>query len=76
VGCIEGNAKHGVKFCGAIADSYNSTTNLHRQRILKNLKDHYCSYNKHVSLFNQIYNQEASSRQIRADDAMVLEITK
>jgi hypothetical protein len=29
-----------------------------------------------VSLFNQIYNQEASSRQSRANDAMVLETAK
>jgi hypothetical protein len=76
VDCIEGNDKPGAKFWGAIADSYNNTTNLHRQRILKNLKDHWCSCNKKVPLFNQIYNQEASSRQRGADDAMILETTK
>jgi hypothetical protein len=76
VDCNEGNAKHGMKFWGAIADSYNSTTDPHCQRTLNNLKDHWCSCNKHVSLFNKIYNQEASSRQSGADDAIVLEITK
>jgi hypothetical protein len=43
---------------------------------VKNLKDHWVAYNKQVSLFNQIYNQESSSRQSGADDAMVLETTK
>jgi hypothetical protein len=38
--CINGNAKPGVKFWGAIADTYNSTTDAHHQRTLKNLKDH------------------------------------
>jgi hypothetical protein len=41
---------------------------------VKNLKDHWVAYNKHVSLFNQIYNQESLNRQIGADDDMVLEI--
>jgi hypothetical protein len=76
VDCIEGNTKPGVKFSGAIADSYNSTTEPHHQRTMKNLQDHYIACNKQVSLFNQIYNQESSSRQSGADDAMVLETAK
>jgi hypothetical protein len=40
VDCIEDNIKPGAKFWGAIANSYNTTTDLHRQRTLKNLKDH------------------------------------
>jgi hypothetical protein len=31
VDCIEGNFKSGAKFWGVIADSYNNTTDLHRQ---------------------------------------------
>jgi hypothetical protein len=76
VDCIEGNTKPGVKFCGAIADTYNSTIDMHHQRTPKNLKDRWSTYNKQVSLFNQIYNQEASCRQSGADDAMVLETAK
>jgi hypothetical protein len=74
--CIEGNTKPGAKFWGVIADSYNSTTDPHRQRTPKNLKDHWCSCNKHVSLFNQIYNQEVSSRQSGADNVMILKTAK
>jgi hypothetical protein len=33
-------------------------------------------YNKKVSLFNQIYNQESSCKQSRANDVMVLETAK
>jgi hypothetical protein len=76
VDCIDDNDKPGVKFWGAITDTYNSTTEPHRQQTLKNLKDLWSTYNKQVSLFNQIYNQEASCRQNRADDVMVLETTK
>jgi hypothetical protein len=76
VDCIKSNSKSRVKFWGAIADSYNSTTDEHRQRTVKNLKDHWVSYNKQVSLFNQIYTQESSSKQTGADDAMVLETAK
>jgi hypothetical protein len=76
VDCIEGNSKSKVKFWGVIADSYNSTTEVHRHRTVKNLKDHWVAYNKQVSLFNQIYNQESSNRQSGADDDMVLEIAK
>jgi hypothetical protein len=76
VDCNEGNAKPGAKFWGVIADSYKNTTNLHLQRTLKNLKDHCCSCNKHVSFFNQIYNQETSSRQSGTDDVMILETVK
>jgi hypothetical protein len=43
---------------------------------MKNLKDHWVAYNKQVSLFNQIYNQESSNRQSGANDCMILEITK
>jgi hypothetical protein len=71
VDCIESNAKPGVRFWGTIADSYNSTTNSHRQRTAKDLKDHWVTCNKQVSLFNQIYNQKSSPRQSRADDVMV-----
>jgi hypothetical protein len=74
--CIKGNAKPGVRFSGAIANTYNITTDLHRQQTLKNIKDHWCACNKQVSLFNQIYIQESSSRQSGADDAMVLETAK
>jgi hypothetical protein len=76
VDCIEGNSKSGVKFWGAIADFYNSTTEAHHHCTVKNLKDHWVAYNNQVSLFNQIYNQESSNRQSRADDGMVLEIAK
>jgi hypothetical protein len=65
-----------VKFCGAIADSYNSTTEVHHHCTAKNLKNHWVAYNKQVSLFNQIYNQESSNKQSGADDGMVLEIAK
>jgi hypothetical protein len=65
-----------VKFWGTIADSYNSTTETHYHRLAKNLKDHWVAYNKQVSLFNQIYDQESSNRQNEADDGMVLEIAK
>jgi uncharacterized protein (UPF0332 family) len=61
---------------GAIADSYNSTTEKHRNCTVKNLKDHWVAYNKQISLFNQIYNQESSHRQSGDDDAMILEIVK
>jgi hypothetical protein len=76
VNCIEGNFKSGVKFWGAIADSYNSTTEVYRHRTAKNLKDHWVVYNKQVSLLNQIYNQESLNRQSGADDDMILEIAK
>jgi hypothetical protein len=59
---IEGNTKPGAKFWGAIADTYNNTTDAHRQVTSKNLKDHLSTYNKQVSLFNQIHNQESSCR--------------
>jgi hypothetical protein len=74
--CIEGNSKSGVKFCGVITDSYNSTTEVHHHRTVKNLKDHWVAYNNQVSSFNQIYNQESLNRQSGADDGMVLEIAK
>jgi hypothetical protein len=76
VDCIEGNSKSRVKFCGDIADSYNSTTEAHHHRTAKNLKDHWVAYNKQVSLFIQIYIQESSNRQSGADDGMILEIAK
>jgi hypothetical protein len=76
VDCIEDNSKSGVKFWGAIADSYNSTTEKHRHRTVKNLKDHSVGYNKQVSLFNHIYNQGSSHRQNGADDSMILETAK
>jgi hypothetical protein len=77
VDCIEGNSKSGVKFWGVIADSYNNNNaEVHRHRTVTNLKDHWVAYNKQVSLFNQIYNQEYSNKQSRADDGMVLNIVK
>jgi hypothetical protein len=76
VDCIEGNSKSGVKFYGVIADSYNSTTEAYHHRTTKNLKDHWIAYNKQVSLFNQIYNQESLNRQSEVDCGMVLEIAK
>jgi hypothetical protein len=76
IDCIEGNSKSGVNFWGVIADSYNSTTEAYRHRTAKNLKDHWVTYNKQVSLFNQIYNQEYSNSQSRAVDGMFLEIAK
>jgi hypothetical protein len=75
VDCIEGNSKSGVKFWGAIADSYNNTTEAHRH-CTKNLKNHWVAYNKQIFLLNQIYNQESLSRQSRSDDDMVFEIAK
>jgi hypothetical protein len=74
--CIEGNVKPRAKFWSAIDATYNNTTEPHRQQTLKNLKDHWSTYNKQVSLFNQIYNQEAFYNQSGADDAMVLKFTK
>jgi hypothetical protein len=44
--CIEDNFKSGVKFWGAIADSYNNTIEAHRHHSIKNLKDHWVAYNK------------------------------
>jgi hypothetical protein len=76
VDCIECNAKPRAMFWGAMADTYNSTTDVHRQRTPKNLKDQWFTYNKQVSLFNQIYNQEALCRKSGADDAIVLETAK
>ena len=76
VDCIEGNSKSGVKFWGAIADSYNNTTEAHHHHTAKNLKDHWVAYNKQVSLFNQIYNQESSFKQSGVDDSIIIEITK
>jgi hypothetical protein len=76
VDCIECDSKSRVKFCGTIADSYNNTTEVYRHRTVKNIKDHWVAYNKQVSLFNQIYNQESSNRQSGADDGIVLEIIK
>jgi hypothetical protein len=76
VDCIEGNSKSGVKFWGAIADSYNNNTEAHHHHTAKNLKDHWVAYNKQASLFNQIYNQESSNRQSEPDDGMVFEIVK
>jgi hypothetical protein len=73
VDCIERNIKSGVKFWGVIANSYNSTTNPHHQRIPKNLKDDWCARNKQVSLCNQFFNQESFSRQSEANNTMVLE---
>jgi hypothetical protein len=58
VDCIESNSKSRMKFLDVIADSYNNITKIHRHRIAKNLKNHWVAYNKHVSLFNQINNQE------------------
>jgi hypothetical protein len=57
VDCVEGNAKPGAKCWGAIADTYNSTTDAHCQQTLKNLKGHWSTYNMQMSLFNKIYNQ-------------------
>jgi hypothetical protein len=74
--CIEGNVKPGAKFWSVIDATYNNTTEPHRQQTLKNLKDHWSTYNKQVSLFNQIYNQEAFYSQSGADDTMVLKFTK
>jgi hypothetical protein len=73
---IKGNSKSGVKFRDVIAGYYNSTTEEHRYHTVKNLKDHWVAYNKQISLFNQIYNQESSHRQSGADDVMLLETTK
>jgi hypothetical protein len=53
---IEGNVKLGGKFLGAIVDTYNNNTEPHCQRTAKNMKDRWSTYNKQVSLFNQIYN--------------------
>jgi hypothetical protein len=38
---------------------------------VNNLKDYCVDYNKQISLFNQIYNQEFLNRQTGADDGMV-----
>jgi hypothetical protein len=43
---------------------------------VKNLKDHWVAYNKQISLFNLIYNQESFSRQNEVDDVMVLKTAK
>jgi hypothetical protein len=74
VDCIEGNSKSRVKFCGAITDAYNNITEAHCHCTAKNIKDHWVAYNKQISLFNQIYNQESLNRQSGTDDDMILEI--
>jgi hypothetical protein len=74
--CIEGNSKSRVKFWGVVANFYNNNTEAHRHCTVKNLKNHWIAYNKQISLFNQIYNQESSTRQSGADDGMILEIAK
>lgn len=76
VDCIDGMGKTGVKFWGDITATYNATTEPHRQRTSKQLKDHWSVYNARVSLFNHIYNQELSTRQSGADDDMVMEAAK
>jgi hypothetical protein len=48
----------------------------HHQRTPKYMNDHRSTYNKQVSLLNQIYNQESSCRKSGVDDAMVLVTTK
>jgi hypothetical protein len=58
VDCIKGDSKSEVMFCGTIADSYNNNTEAHHHRTVKNLNDHWVAYNKHISLFNQIYNKK------------------
>jgi hypothetical protein len=57
VDCVESNAKPRVKFWGVIVDTYNTIIDTHCQQTPKNLKDHWPTYNKQVSLFNKIYNQ-------------------
>jgi hypothetical protein len=54
---IEGNVNPGARFWGVITDTYNNTTEPYHQHTVKNLKDNWCTYNKHVLLFNQIYNK-------------------
>jgi hypothetical protein len=43
---------------------------------MKNLKDHWVAYNKQISLFSQISNQESLNRQSGSNDDMVFEIVK
>lgn len=76
VDCIGGVNKSGQTFWGEISATYNSTTEPHRHRTAKQLKDHWSVYNARVSQFNAYYNQEASKRQSGADDAMVMENAK
>jgi hypothetical protein len=59
---VEDNAKLVAKFWGVIADTYNTTTDVHHQWTSKNLKDHWSIYNKQVSLFNQIYSHDSWDR--------------
>jgi hypothetical protein len=76
VDCISGNSKSGAAFWGQISETYNSTTDPLRLRTAKQLKDHWSVCNARVSLFNALYNQETSTRQSGADDAMVMEAAK
>ncbi|XP_051195055.1 uncharacterized protein [Lolium perenne] len=69
---VAGNCKTGNSFWGQIAETFNSTSEPARRRTSKQLKDHWNSYNKEVSLFNAYHIQEESLRQSGADDAMVM----
>nr|XP_051201688.1 uncharacterized protein LOC127315224 [Lolium perenne] len=69
---VAGNCKTDTSFWGQIAETFNSTSEPTRRRTSKQLKDHWNSYNKEVSLFNGYYIQEESLRQSGADDGMVM----
>lgn len=69
---VAGNCKTGASFWGQIAATFNSTSDPARTRTSKQLKDHWNSYNKEVSLFNAFYIQEEALRQSGADDQMVM----
>lgn len=76
VDCMDGISKTGAAFGGQITDIFNITTEPHRRRTFKNLKDHWSVYNARVSLFNAVYNQEVLDRQSGADDLMVMKAAK
>lgn len=71
--CTEGNSKTNDKFWGQIAATFNSTTEPHRQRTAKQLKDHWGPNNTKVTKFNSIYIQQERARQSGADDAMIMQ---
>jgi len=73
---IAGNSKKGETYRGQITKTFNSTTESHRRRTIKQLKDHWCLDNKKVTHFNGCYIKIERMRQSGADDNMVMQATK
>ena len=73
---IADNSKKGETYWGQITKTFNSTTESHRRRTIKQLKDHWCFDNKKVTHFNGCYIKIERMRQSGVDDNMVMEATK